>query len=91
MSGVLDALATTGFAVSADDPQILPNEPLEQDYPTFFSNLSSHSLMPASTDDDTLGMGVQELRLLFVRRAKMYRVFALFSHRLGLGSLGLWV
>ena len=26
----------------------LPNKPLEQSYPTFFSNLSSHSLMPAS-------------------------------------------
>jgi hypothetical protein len=24
----------------------LPNKPLKQDYPTFFSSLSSHSLMP---------------------------------------------
>ena len=28
--------------------QKLPNEPLEQGYLTFFSNLFSHSLMPAS-------------------------------------------
>jgi hypothetical protein len=26
----------------------LPNKPLKRDYPTFFSNLSSHSLMPIS-------------------------------------------
>ena len=26
----------------------LPNEPLNRDYPTFLSSLSSHSLMPAS-------------------------------------------
>src|SRR5215207_6540815 len=26
----------------------LPNEPLKQGYPTFFSNLSSHSLIPIS-------------------------------------------
>jgi hypothetical protein len=26
----------------------LPNKPLERVYPTFLSNLSSHSLMPAS-------------------------------------------
>jgi hypothetical protein len=26
----------------------LPNKPLKQGYPTFFSSLSNHSLMPAS-------------------------------------------
>src|SRR5215212_7624720 len=36
------------LSVSVGYPQKLPNKPLEQGYPTFFSNLSSHSLMPAS-------------------------------------------
>jgi hypothetical protein len=35
-------------SVSVSYPQELPNEPLKQGYPTFFSNLSSYSLISAS-------------------------------------------
>jgi hypothetical protein len=41
------SLATIAFLFQPISPK-LPNKPLKRDYPTFFSSLSSHSLMPAS-------------------------------------------
>jgi hypothetical protein len=41
-------LATTGLAVSAGFSPKTAEQTLERGYPTFFSNLSSHSLIPAS-------------------------------------------
>jgi hypothetical protein len=40
-------LATMAFVSKKAMPK-LPNKPLKRDYPTFFSSLSSHSLMPTS-------------------------------------------